>query len=315
MIEGFDADDRYRMVEDEFLAMAGSFTRHLHAAEYQRLKDAANNQNADMIRTISRPVTGRMTDLVKKRQSALALAASQRKGLKGVLGKRKGRVAQDDGTDDDDEDGELPWAGTSLQGLMESPKKKAVVLPAGSTAAASESRGSSTLGMGLGRSRDVRPSTFATATDEDDEDDLDSQPRLSARLKSSKPRVGSILATKSKAASIEAMSRRQMPGQLFDRPKSPPVVKSERSERNTTITYRSEQHLITPSGTSGRSSTTTAVSPPAEESEEEEDIFAARIRKRREEQELRRQRLKRKSDDDQETRKQDPADAIPASIY
>lgn len=34
-------DDRFRMVEDEFLATAQQFTRHLHQAEYQRLKAAA----------------------------------------------------------------------------------------------------------------------------------------------------------------------------------------------------------------------------------------------------------------------------------
>jgi hypothetical protein len=35
---GLDKDDRYRMVEDEFLEAAKMFTQHLHAAEYQRMK-------------------------------------------------------------------------------------------------------------------------------------------------------------------------------------------------------------------------------------------------------------------------------------
>ncbi len=36
MIDGLEDDDKYRMVEDEFVATAGTFTAHLHAAEYQR---------------------------------------------------------------------------------------------------------------------------------------------------------------------------------------------------------------------------------------------------------------------------------------
>lgn len=38
MIPGYEADDAYRMVEDELLAVASKYTRHLHTAEYARLK-------------------------------------------------------------------------------------------------------------------------------------------------------------------------------------------------------------------------------------------------------------------------------------
>lgn len=62
-------DDRFRMVEDEFLATAQQFTRHLHQAEYQRLKVAAAARaegDAEAIRrgevreerVIVRPVVG-----------------------------------------------------------------------------------------------------------------------------------------------------------------------------------------------------------------------------------------------------------------
>ncbi|RMZ90288.1 hypothetical protein DV736_g2469, partial [Chaetothyriales sp. CBS 134916] len=37
MQEGYDADDIWMMVEDEFQTLAHSFTRHLHHAEYKRL--------------------------------------------------------------------------------------------------------------------------------------------------------------------------------------------------------------------------------------------------------------------------------------
>ena len=119
MIEGPRYDDRYRMVEDEFLAVAGEFTRHLHAAEYQRLKNLASSKNAEMIDDISRPVTGAPTDAVRRRHARLETAAKQQRGLTKVLGKR---------ADHDSDSGDKPWTGTSLQGLMDSPRKKKVPL-------------------------------------------------------------------------------------------------------------------------------------------------------------------------------------------
>jgi len=124
MIEGVDHDDKYRMVEDEFLSVAGDFTRHLHAAEYQRLKNLARSQNAETIQNISRPVTGEMTDLVKRRHAALDTAARQRRGLASVLGKRP---------ENDD------LRATSLQGLMDSPRKKAAPISLTSFASAMRS--------------------------------------------------------------------------------------------------------------------------------------------------------------------------------
>ncbi|KAK3306523.1 uncharacterized protein B0T15DRAFT_492062 [Chaetomium strumarium] len=118
MIEGVDHDDKYRMVEDEFLAVAGEFTRHLHAAEYQRLRGLAKSQNAETIQNISRPVTGEMTDLVKRRHAALDAASKQRKGIASTLGKRA----------KNEEEGSTRRALTSLQGLMDSPRKQAAPL-------------------------------------------------------------------------------------------------------------------------------------------------------------------------------------------
>ena len=124
MLDGIENDDGYRMVEDEFLSVAGEFTRHLHAAEYQRLKQLAKAQNAETIRNISRPITGAMSDLVKRRQTALSTAASQRQGLRKVLASRGASAASLSG------DEESPWVGTSLQGLMGSPQKRPAPLSA-----------------------------------------------------------------------------------------------------------------------------------------------------------------------------------------
>ncbi|KAF4980790.1 hypothetical protein FZEAL_3304 [Fusarium zealandicum] len=114
MRSGPELDDRYRMVEDEFLSMAHQFTTHLHRAEYNRLKTLAKSQNAATIREIERPVFGTPTLLARQRQDKVQRVAKQSKVLPGGGG-----------------GGETPSAGTSLQGLMESPRKKAKWISAG----------------------------------------------------------------------------------------------------------------------------------------------------------------------------------------
>jgi hypothetical protein len=186
MIEGIDHDDKYRMVEDEFLAVAGEFTRHLHAAEYQRLKGLAKSENAEAIQNISRPVTGEMTDLVKRRHAALDTASKQRKGIAKMLESKS----------DDDDEKPARRPATSLQGLMESPRKQSVLLTSvtgarpgsGHRAAmdASPSRRRPTAGMVRKSSLDmsdqnhrlpsVRFKREPTLDSDDDDDDLDAQP-------------------------------------------------------------------------------------------------------------------------------------------
>ncbi|KAI0964746.1 hypothetical protein F4678DRAFT_385724 [Xylaria arbuscula] len=119
MIEGIDGDDRYRMVEDEFLATAQLFTAHLHAAEYKRLKTTSELENAQTIRNISRPVIGQMTNLVKMKQQRQTLAEKQRLATRKL---RKGDGSGDESTGTDDVGD--PWQKQSLYGLMESPGKR-----------------------------------------------------------------------------------------------------------------------------------------------------------------------------------------------
>lgn len=59
MHEGFDADDRYRMVEDEFYATAKIFTRHLHAHEYMQHKRRVQARGVDTINNMPRPTDGK----------------------------------------------------------------------------------------------------------------------------------------------------------------------------------------------------------------------------------------------------------------
>lgn len=100
------------MVEDEFLHIAQRFTAHLHRAEYDRLKTLAKRQNAESIRQIKRPVVAMDPTLTaKRRRAAINRVSKQRKAL-GDTG------VQGDGPS------KLPWAGTSLHGLMQRPGRQ-----------------------------------------------------------------------------------------------------------------------------------------------------------------------------------------------
>jgi len=123
MREGIDCDDRFRMVEDEFLSVARSFTAHLHAAEYKRQQKMVKSRNADTINSISRPVTGKMPDHTRRRVEGVARAKHHGVIVQSLFGKKTGN----DGISDDSDDGEgLPYVGTTLHVLMDSPRKKAL---------------------------------------------------------------------------------------------------------------------------------------------------------------------------------------------
>ncbi|KAL4919538.1 hypothetical protein BDW62DRAFT_41130 [Aspergillus aurantiobrunneus] len=117
--EGLHKDDMFMMVEDEFYAVAQTFTQHLHYAEFIRRKKEAKLQNAATIADIARPTDGvtPMSDELKKKYVADELSARQRNGLDKVVGKQ----ARDEDAGDDIE--ENSWAGTHLQDLMLSPRR------------------------------------------------------------------------------------------------------------------------------------------------------------------------------------------------
>lgn len=104
------------MVEDEFYAIAQTFTQHLHYAEYVRRKKEAKAQSAAEIAAIARPTDDRtpMSKELKQKKEAEALAARQKAGLE--------QIAEQDDKDDTDDDDDT-WAGTHLHGLMASPRK------------------------------------------------------------------------------------------------------------------------------------------------------------------------------------------------
>ena len=53
MRPGADADDAWRMVEDEFFVTASEFTRHLHHAELQRQKQLAKVRDQSAVNAIT----------------------------------------------------------------------------------------------------------------------------------------------------------------------------------------------------------------------------------------------------------------------
>lgn len=116
LIEGLDHDDAWVMVEDEFYAIAQTFTQHLHYAEYVRRKKEAKAQSATEIAAIARPTDGRtpMSKELRQKKEAEALTARQKAGFE--------QMAEQDDKDDTDDDDDT-WVGTHLHGLMASPRK------------------------------------------------------------------------------------------------------------------------------------------------------------------------------------------------
>ncbi|KID79097.1 hypothetical protein MBR_00409, partial [Metarhizium brunneum ARSEF 3297] len=154
MIAGPAGDDRYRMVEDELLATAGLFTAHLHRAEYTRLKRLAAAQNAAAIREMERPVV----------PGPATATATRRRGRAARTAARRGLVR-----------GEGTRGGSSLQGLMETPRGEGARLTGVGLGAASRLREavvSARLPEEVGGSRgDGEAPSFAGAVDDDDGDD------------------------------------------------------------------------------------------------------------------------------------------------
>ncbi|KAJ9218808.1 hypothetical protein DTO271D3_8059 [Paecilomyces variotii] len=194
LIEGFNNDDKYIMVEDEFYAIAQEFTQHLHHAEYVRQRKEAKLRNAAAINDLARPTDGRteMREETKKKKLIEALSARQKAGLEKMKGKRP-RVDSDE-EDELEEDEDDPWVGTSLHGLMTSPRKAQSLVglqgiksrtraAAGySQASASVDRGSPLRSSPPARRGQPDAEEIETTASEDD-NDLDIQPTKATSVK------------------------------------------------------------------------------------------------------------------------------------
>lgn len=125
MLEGIEKDDRYRMVEDEFLATAQRFTVHLHAAEYKRQEKIARARNAETISSISRPVTQTMSDHTKRKFEAIERSKAQKDAIHTLLGEDADEI---DDLDESSDGKGLAYFNTTLRGLMDSPRRQAATL-------------------------------------------------------------------------------------------------------------------------------------------------------------------------------------------
>ncbi|MCJ1311838.1 hypothetical protein MMC25_005511 [Agyrium rufum] len=121
MREGEDGDDSYVMVEDEFCLTAKLFTKHLHHAEYVRLKNEAKARNSLHTAAISRPTDSvtTMREELKRKKQADAKASKNEEALSRLRGMNKRpMVDSDEDSESDVVNDDDPWVGTSLQAFM-----------------------------------------------------------------------------------------------------------------------------------------------------------------------------------------------------
>src|ERR1700761_3229766 len=108
MHEGYNRDDIFIMVEDEFQTIAQSYTAHLHRAEYKRLVKQARRAPPKALPEPTSP----MSKETMNRLRASALEKKQKESLRQI-------AAQSSKEDEEDEDKVADlWSGTSLAPLM-----------------------------------------------------------------------------------------------------------------------------------------------------------------------------------------------------
>ncbi|KAL3467901.1 hypothetical protein BJX64DRAFT_283363 [Aspergillus heterothallicus] len=211
--EGFDKDDIYIMVEDEFYTVAQSFTQHLHYAEYVRRGREAKLQNAAKIEDIARPTDGSTptSEALKKKYAAEELRARQKDGVDRLDGNSARDSSAEEALGDDIEE-ESSWAGTHLQGLMLSPRKARSLVGQQGIRSSTRAAAGFAQGPGLSIGRDVdsdrqagevekEPSLLDESTGDED-DDLDAVVSRPVAAPRSRPPVDTT-----KLASAKTVSR------------------------------------------------------------------------------------------------------------
>lgn len=112
MREGFEEDDIWMIVEDEFEALAKTFTAHLHHAEYKKLVKQAREAPPKALPTATSP----MSKETRRRLQRDTLHHKQQEALDGIGAGRRHGVS--------DEHVEDPWRGTSIAGLIASGRQE-----------------------------------------------------------------------------------------------------------------------------------------------------------------------------------------------
>ena len=209
-------DDRFRMVEDEFLDTARRFTTHLHRAEYNRLKTLAKSSNAAAIRAIGRPVVGPPTRVSKHRAHTADLAA------------RRASLTADESTPTTTRTATPRGTGTGLRGLMESPRKEAKTIRSYATTANKGTRAAAGFGSRVGSpaargaGQGVSDARHQDLDDTDGtDDDLGGSSTVGSALPSAKPSP-CVGASTIKTVQTDVTTRTWKP---MDRARSEPNLK------------------------------------------------------------------------------------------
>lgn len=226
MQEGLDRDDIYIMVEDEFQAVAKTFTQHLHHAEYVRLKNLARTQNASTINTISRPVDSitQMREETKRKKEAEAKSEKQKTALQQIMGQARGRrpKTDSDNYESEEEKHDDPWVGTTLQGLMTKSPRKSHTSLTGLQGVKSSTRAAA--GYSKPESRPLqRPKMFdlapsagqrrrpgappQAANDDEDATSSEEDDDLDAPMSKRPPKTGKRIITPTRRAAREILKR------------------------------------------------------------------------------------------------------------
>ncbi|KAJ5811659.1 Transcription initiation factor IIA gamma subunit [Penicillium riverlandense] len=240
LIEGLDKDDAWIMVEDEFYAVAQTFTQHLHYAEYVRRTKEAKARNAASLGELDRPTDGRtaLPKNVQRKHEAEELAARQKSGLGQVLG--------ENADENEDTDEEKMWAGTHLHDLLTSPRKarslagvqtiKSATRAAagyGQAAASTSSQAPVTSGDGPpspSRAAEVQRMDVdeETATDEDDDLDLEVTTAPAPVRRQPGNRFGKV----SSSVSTDKTRSAEKPNASSSKPERQPFAPSQRPAAN-----------------------------------------------------------------------------------
>jgi hypothetical protein len=245
LLEGLDKDDAWIMVEDEFYAVAQTFTQHLHYAEYVRRTKEAKARNAASLGELDRPTDGRtaIPKNVQRKHEVEELAARQKSGLGQVLG---GNADEHEDTED-----EKMWAGTHLHDLLTSPRKARslagvqTIKSATRAAAGYGQAAASTSSQARVTSGDEPPSPSMaavvqrmdvdeeTAMDEDDDLDLEVTTAPAPVRRQSGNRSGqassSVSTDKTRSAEKPTVSSSKPERQSFARPSQRPAANVRKS--------------------------------------------------------------------------------------
>lgn len=171
MREGYNADDIWMMVEDEFFSTAQSFTQHIHHAEYVRLKNLAKARGEGTLQGIARPTDGRTAQGIGAKVTAEAAEKARwaKKGLDGL---------EEESNSDDGEEDDFMFD-PNLAGLMSGSQKSWQDLTKMAKTKAN-TRAAAGFGQSPRKPKPTAPVVQARDCEEDDDegsDDLDCQPR------------------------------------------------------------------------------------------------------------------------------------------